>query len=134
MSMAAGLEGRVPFLDVSLVEWGLSVAGRLKLAGRDNKRVVKRVAEQYLSHSITRGAKSGFGIPLDAWFRSPVFAPLLTKLRDPDHPAADLFDRPTLQRVVDEHVRGTRDRGEALWLLGNVFVWAEHYLGASVRQ
>lgn len=134
MSMAASLEGRVPFLDVSLVEWGLSVAGRLKLAGRENKRVVKRVAERYLSPSITRGAKSGFGIPLDAWFRSPVFAPLLTKLRDPNHPAADLFDRPTLQRVVDEHVQGTRDRGEALWLLGNVYVWAEHYLGPSVSQ
>ena len=134
MSMATSLEGRVPFLDIPLVEWGLSVAGRYKLSGRENKRVVKRVAERYLSPAITRGAKSGFGIPLDAWFRSPVFAPLLTKLRDPDHPAADLFDRPTLQRVVDEHVRGTRDRGEALWLLGNVFVWAEHYLGASVRQ
>jgi asparagine synthase (glutamine-hydrolysing) len=132
MSMAASLEGRVPFLDVPLVEWGLSVAGRFKLAGRGNKRVVKRVAERYLHPAITRGAKSGFGIPLDAWFRSPVFAPLLTKLRDPGHPAADLFDRQILQRVVDEHVHGTRDRGEALWLLCNVFVWAELYPDQSI--
>ena len=134
MSMATSLEGRVPFLDIPLVEWGVRVAGRLKLAGRENKRVVKRVAERYLSPAITRGAKSGFGIPLDAWFRSPIFAPLLTRLRDPSHPAADLFDRATLRRVVDEQVRGVRDHGEALWLLSNVFVWAEHYLDAATSH
>jgi asparagine synthase (glutamine-hydrolysing) len=131
MSMAASLEGRVPFLDISLVEWGLRVAGRLKLSGRENKRVVKRVGERYLSPAITRGAKSGFGIPLDAWFRSPVFAPLLARLRDPAHPAAELFDQTVLQRIVAEHASGTRDRGEALWLLGNVYVWAEHNLAAA---
>ena len=42
--------------------------------------------------------------------------------------AAELFDRITLERIVEEHVRGARDHGEALWLLGNVYVWAEHYL------
>jgi asparagine synthase (glutamine-hydrolysing) len=131
MSMAASLEGRVPFLDVSLVEWGLRVAGRLKLSGRENKRVVKRVGERYLSPAITRGAKSGFGVPLDAWFRSPVFAPLLARLRDPAHPAAELFDQSVLQRVVAEHANGTRDRGEALWLLGNVYIWAEQNLAAA---
>jgi asparagine synthase (glutamine-hydrolysing) len=134
MSMAASLEGRVPFLDVPLVEWGLRVAGRLKLAGRENKRVVKRVGERYLSPAITRGAKSGFGIPLDAWFRSPVFAPLLARLRDPDHPAAELFDQTVLQRIVAEHASGTHDRGEALWVLGNVYVWAEHNLAAAAPE
>ncbi len=134
MSMAASLEGRVPFLDVSLVEWGLRVAGRLKLAGRENKRVVKRVGERYLSPAITRGAKSGFGIPLDAWFRSPVFAPLLARLRDPAHPAAELFDETVVRGIVDEHASGTRDRGEALWLLGNVYVWAEQNLAAAPAE
>jgi asparagine synthase (glutamine-hydrolysing) len=131
MSMAASLEGRVPFLDVSLVEWGLRVGGRLKLTGRENKRVVKRVGERYLSPAITRGAKSGFGVPLDAWFRSPVFAPLLTRLKDSSHPAASLFDQAVLQRIVSEHASGAADHGEALWLLGNVYVWAEQH-GAAV--
>jgi asparagine synthetase B (glutamine-hydrolysing) len=127
MSMAASLEGRVPFLDVPLVEWGLQLPGRLKLSGTENKTVVKRVAERYLSPAITRGAKSGFGIPLDAWFRSPVFAPLLTRLKDASHPAAALFDQTVLRRLVSEHAGGAADHGEALWLLGNVYVWAEQH-------
>jgi hypothetical protein len=52
-------------------------------------------------------------------------------LRDPAHPAAELFDQTVLQRIVAEHASGTRDRGEALWLLGNVYVWAEHNLAAA---
>jgi asparagine synthase (glutamine-hydrolysing) len=131
MSMAASLEGRVPFLDVPLIEWGLHLAGSLKLRGRANKVVVKEVASRYLSPAITKGAKSGFGIPLDAWFRSPVFAPLLTRLEDPSHVAASLFDQTVLQRIVREHVAKTVDHGETLWLLGNVFLWAEHHLGAA---
>jgi asparagine synthase (glutamine-hydrolysing) len=131
MSMAASLEGRVPFLDVPLVEWGLQLTSRLKLRGRANKVVVKEVAARYLSPAITTGAKSGFGIPLDAWFRSPVFAPLLTRLQDPSHAAAPLFDQSVLQRIVGEHVAQTADHGEALWLLGNVFLWAEHHIGVA---
>jgi asparagine synthase (glutamine-hydrolysing) len=92
---------------------------------------VKEVASRYLSPAITKGAKSGFGIPLDAWFRSPVFAPLLTRLEDPSHVAASLFDQTVLRRIVREHAANTADHGEALWLLGNVFLWAEHHLGAA---
>ena len=52
-------------------------------------------------------------------------------MQDPDHPAAELFDETVLRSIVDEHAKGTRDRGEALWLLGNVYVWAEHNLAAA---
>lgn len=131
MTMAASLEGRVPFLDVPLVEWGLRLPGRLKLAGQSNKVVVKKVADRYLSPAITHGAKSGFGIPLDAWFRSPVFSPLLTRLQDPSHAAAAFFDQSVLQRIVREHVAETANHGDALWLLGNVYLWAEHHVGAA---
>ena len=125
MSMACGLEGRVPFLDVPLVEWAVRLAGRLKLSGTQNKRVVKTLARRRLNPAIALGAKSGFGVPLGAWFRSPVFAPLLDRLCDPDHPAADMFDRREVRRLTDVHTAGAADHGEALWLLSNVYVWAE---------
>ncbi|MGH7689956.1 MAG: asparagine synthase (glutamine-hydrolyzing), partial [Gemmatimonadaceae bacterium] len=125
MSMACSLEGRVPFLDVPLVEWAVQLAGPLKLSGKQNKRVVKALAQRRLNPAIARGAKSGFGVPLGDWFRSPVLAPLLERLRDPGHPAANLFDQREVRRLTDAHVAGAVDHGEALWLLANVYVWAE---------
>ena len=134
MSMACSLEGRVPFLDVPLVEWAVQLAGRLKLSGTENKRVVKALAQRRLNPAIARGAKSGFGVPLGDWFRSPVLSPLLDRLRDPGHPAADLFDGREVRRLIDAHAAGAADHGEALWLLANVYVWAETNAGGAASR
>ncbi len=134
MSMAVSLEGRVPFLDIPLVEWAVQLAGHLKLSGTENKRVVKALAHRRLNPAIARGAKSGFGVPLDTWFRSPVLAPLLDRLRDPGHPAAGLFVQREVRRLTDEHAAGAADHGEALWLLSNVYVWSEVNLGGVMSE
>ncbi len=125
MSMANGLEGRVPFLDVPLVEWALRTPSSLKLGLRANKRVVKRLAERFLDKRITQGPKSGFGLPLDAWFRGPEMASVLQRLLDRHHPAAYHFDTAVIERIVREHRHAAANHGEALWLLANVYLWAE---------
>jgi asparagine synthase (glutamine-hydrolysing) len=135
MSMAHGLEGRVPFLDVPLVEWGLGLPSSLKIGLRANKRVVKNLARAHLSPRIVHGPKSGFGLPLDEWFRTGAFRSLLDRIRDPEHPGASMFDRAVVQRIVREHTGGKRNHGEILWLVANVFVWAELNQGrASPRR
>jgi asparagine synthase (glutamine-hydrolysing) len=125
MSMAHGLEGRVPFLDMGLTEWALRLPASLKLGQRTNKRVVKRLAARRLSPRIVHGPKSGFGLPLDAWFRGPEFRSVMETLRDQAHPAAGLFDMATVRRLLDEHQLALADHGEVLWLLTNVWLWYE---------
>lgn len=125
MATAAGIEVRAPFLDRRIVEWAVKLPSGHKVRGRQTKRVVKRLAERVLSQRITRGRKSGFGVPLGAWFRDPAFAGLVDRLRDPGHPAASLFERRLIDRLVAEHQAGTADHGEALWLLVNVYLWHE---------
>ena len=59
------------------------------------------------------------------WFQDAAFSALLDRMRDPRHPAAAAFDRPTLDRLLSEHRRGLQDHGEVLWLLANVYLWHE---------
>ncbi|MFN0178722.1 MAG: asparagine synthase (glutamine-hydrolyzing) [Gemmatimonadales bacterium] len=125
MSMASGLEARVPFLDLRLVEWGLRLPSRFKVSGRKNKIVLKALAERWLSPEVATARKSGFGLPLDSWFRAPTFSSLLEPLTRADHPANPLFARPVLERVLTEHRTGVANHGELLWLLVNVFNWYE---------
>jgi asparagine synthase (glutamine-hydrolysing) len=125
MSMAHGLEARVPFLDVRLVEWAAGLASGLKLGVRSNKRVVKHLARGVLSPRIVDGPKSGFGLPLDAWFRRPELGSLMDRIRDPEHPAAANLDSALARRIADAHAAGTADHGEILWLLANVYLWHE---------
>jgi len=125
MSMATGLEGRVPFLDMPLVEWALGLASDEKLRGRGTKVVLKQVAGRHLSERVVHGPKSGFGLPLPAWFRSKTLEPVLDRLDDTAHPATRLVDPQGVRRLLREHRSGSADHSEALWLLLNLYVWEE---------
>lgn len=64
MTMAHGLEGRVPFLDAALVRYALSIDPRLKLhlPGRPEKWLLRRVAEPYLPASVVWRKKEKFAV------------------------------------------------------------------------
>jgi asparagine synthase (glutamine-hydrolysing) len=64
MLMAFGLEGRVPYLDHRLVEFGLSLPDRFKVRGRVGKLLLKRWASDSLPADHVWGKKRGFGVPL----------------------------------------------------------------------
>src|SRR5438477_7591978 len=52
MTMAHGLEARVPFLDHRLVEWAFTIPGRYKLEGNEGKWLVKKAMEDRLPREL----------------------------------------------------------------------------------
>jgi len=125
LTMSSGLEARVPFLDVPLAEWASTVPSDFKLGRTQNKRVVKRLAERYLSPAITRGAKSGFGVPIGDWLKTPAWRGIMDRLLDPTHPATTSVDGTVVRSLVSDHLAGRADHADALWLLTNVYLWHE---------
>jgi asparagine synthase (glutamine-hydrolysing) len=125
MTMAYGLEGRVPFLDVGLAEWAGTVPARYRLGWTGNKMLVKRLAERYLSRGVTHGPKSGFGVPVGDWLRTPAWSDVIERLRDRNHAAANAVDAAQVRAVVDAHLAGTPGLGDVLWLLTNLYLWHE---------
>ena len=67
MSMAHGVEVRVPFLDKELVEFSTTIPPDLKMRGTTTKYLLKKVAERYLPHEVIYRPKSGFGAPVRDW-------------------------------------------------------------------
>lgn len=125
VSMAHGLEARVPFLDVELVEWGARLPTRARIGGRENKRIVRDLARSVLGPSLLSAPKSGFGLPLADWFRATPMQPVVSRLLDPDHPAAAFVAAAVVRKMVQEHSSGLSDHGEALWLLSSFYLWCE---------
>ena len=62
MTMAHGLEGRVPFLDVEFLDWAMSLDPRLKLrpAKTLEKRLLRRAFDGYLPPEILKRPKQEF--------------------------------------------------------------------------
>ncbi len=69
MSMAHGLESRVPLLDHSLVEFAATVPANIKFKDGNMKHMMKTVFKDHLPESlINRRDKMGFPVPLREWF------------------------------------------------------------------
>lgn len=73
MSMAHGLESRVPFLDHTLVEFAATVPADLKFSGGRLKQLLKEVFADVIPPAIlNRRDKMGFPVPLKEWFSGPL--------------------------------------------------------------
>lgn len=66
-SMAHGVEARVPFLDLDLVQAVLSVPIAINYARAERKALLKRVARNFLGNSTLTMRKKGFSSPLGFW-------------------------------------------------------------------
>jgi asparagine synthase (glutamine-hydrolysing) len=123
MSMAAGVEARVPFLDPDLAAFAATVPAALKIKGRERKHVLKQVATKYLPHNVIHRRKVGFTVPLTRWFTG-VLSPMVRGLLLSERALSrGYFDADRLRATVDGHLEQRIDREQALWILLALEIW-----------
>jgi asparagine synthase (glutamine-hydrolysing) len=122
-SMSHSLELRSPLLDHRVVELGLSLPARLKRG----KLALRRAFADDLPPVVAARGKTGFGVPLAAWFRG--------ELRDL---AGDLllgdrgwFDRSAVEQLLNEHGAGRADHGHRLWTLVMLELWQRAHVDTT---
>jgi asparagine synthase (glutamine-hydrolysing) len=128
--MGFGLEGRVPFLDHRVVEFGLSLPDALKIGPRQGKLFLKRWAERRLPAEHLWRRKRGFYVPVRQWFRGP----FLDKL------GASLVQHPMIRRwflpegvaaLVQEQQNGG-NASRAIWGLMQLAIWHRIFIEGHV--
>jgi asparagine synthase (glutamine-hydrolysing) len=72
MSMAAGVEVRVPLLDPDMISLAARLPVGYKQRGRTGKWIFKKAMEPYLPRDVIYRPKTGFGAPLRYWLRNPL--------------------------------------------------------------
>lgn len=82
MSMAHGLELRVPFLDRALVETCFRIPGNEKVQGASPKSLLLRNLRVELPGEIVNRPKKGFTLPFERWLRSEMKSRVEQALRD----------------------------------------------------
>jgi asparagine synthase (glutamine-hydrolysing) len=120
-SMAVSLEVRVPFLDHEVVELAMRLPDRWKLRGGlrggTGKWILKQAFAPMLPPATVRRGKEGFSMPMKNWLRGPL-QPLMRELLSASRLRDRGWFRPrTVERLVDEHVRGRRNHAHRLWCL-----------------
>lgn len=122
MTMAWGLEARVPFLDYRVAELSARIPSRFKL-GDGGKQVLKEVARQVIPHTVIDRPKGYFPVPglkhLQGRTRDWVRELLLEGGND-----RGLFNRASLERLLAHPEEDlTPLRGSRLWQLAALNLW-----------
>jgi asparagine synthase (glutamine-hydrolysing) len=131
-SMAHSLELRSPLLDHRVVELGLALPDHLKRRGREGKIALRRAFADDLPSSVSQRGKSGFGVPLAAWFRGEL-RPLARELLLGELARSRGWFRATaVERLLDDHAAGRADNGHRLWTLVMLELWQRAHVDEPV--
>ncbi|PZN11855.1 MAG: asparagine synthase (glutamine-hydrolyzing) [Bacillota bacterium] len=100
MSMAAGLEVRVPFCDHRLVEYVWNVPWEMKTTGGREKGLLRRALEGVLPEAVLRRKKSPFPKTFNPAYLAAVSAWVEQVLEDPASPLRPLLDAEAVSRLA----------------------------------
>ncbi len=128
LSMAHGLEVRLPFLDPEVMDLLARVPPRFKLRGRTEKHVLREATRGLLPESIRRRRKRGLTAPLDRWMRGPL-PEFAAELLAPDRlRAKGYFDPREVAARLAAHRAGRKGAAGSLMGVLAVQLWDELFL------
>ena len=154
LSMAHGLESRVPFMDNDLVDFAMQCPVGLKLNNladvlkinendhrdkrtvyfqktNDGKQILRDMMNRYIPADITIAEKQGFSAPDASWFKGESIDFVKRTLLDSSARIYDVLDRQAVEPLVAQHLRGEENRRLLIWSLLNVEAWMKEVQPAN---
>ncbi len=132
-SMAFGIETRLPFLDVRLVEFVFSLSNDWKLRDGWTKVVLRQSLRGFVPDGILqRVDKMGFATPEDDWFRGDLAAYTRDVLLDSRSRARGYLHIPGIEQELTSHLSGRQSIGSTIWRWVNLELWCRLFLDRRV--
>ncbi|MGE0769707.1 MAG: asparagine synthase (glutamine-hydrolyzing) [Hyphomicrobiaceae bacterium] len=151
VSMAHGLESRVPFLDNDLVDFAMKLPASTKLGNlaevvkmdenepggkqnryfqktKDGKLILRDMMRRHIPVQITDREKQGFSAPDASWFKGESIDYVRARLMMPKARIYDVLSREAVQGLISDHLEGRENRRLLIWSLLNLEQFMESYL------
>jgi len=129
MSMAHGLEVRVPYCDHRLVDYVFNVPWRMKTFDGREKSILRAAARELLPGSIVERQKSPYPSTQDPSYEKAVRAEVAEILADRSHPAASLLNKTAVEKLLQRPVGNTSSLAERSGLerARSISAWVKDY-------
>lgn len=128
MSMAEGVEVRVPFLDRDLVEFSCTLPVHYKLHGTSVKWVLKKTMEKYLPREIIYRPKTGFGVPLRRWIREDLSEYVNEILSENSIRSRNIFDYTGVKKLIELDRKRIVEASYTVLSLMSIELWCRKFL------
>jgi asparagine synthase (glutamine-hydrolysing) len=123
-TMSVSLEGRIPLLDRSIVEFAASLPIDVRMRDGQAKWPLRQLLSRYVPREMFERPKSGFGVPIEEWLVGPLRPWAEEHLFS--EPVRDVLDVSLVQRAWRDHRNGRRNHAYELWDIIMFSVWCEH--------
>lgn len=133
MSMAFGLESRVPILDHRLVELAAKIptAWKLSLYQRPSmfqgKRIWRDAIHEYLPNHVLNQQKRGWFTPMAKWLRGGL-RDYATEVLSPRNLPAEYFNVPEMQKVFINHLESKEYNLNIIWATVMWTLWYRRFI------
>ena len=122
MSMAHGLEQRVPFLDVEFMRFVERVPATMRMRALKRKALHRRALRKVVPEQLLNRPKLGFSTPYDRWLREELGTEVEQRFA-PGSELGGLIDPATVRRLVHGHQTGRADNKRLLYCLLELAEW-----------
>jgi asparagine synthase (glutamine-hydrolysing) len=128
ISMASGVEVRVPLLDPELMALAARLPLRFKQRGRIGKWVLRRAMEPYLPREVISRGKTGFGAPLRHWLRHELRPVVDEVLSESSIAQRGLFDPQGVHRMIALDREQKIDGSYTIFSLMCIELWCRMFI------
>jgi asparagine synthase (glutamine-hydrolysing) len=128
VSMASGVEVRVPMLDPELMSLAARLPLRLKQRGRHGKWILRKAMEPYLPRDVIWRTKAGFGAPLRHWLRNDLRPIVNDVLSEPSLRSRGLFDPKGVRELVEADRERRVDAAYSIFSMICIELWCRMFV------
>ncbi|MGH7287181.1 MAG: asparagine synthase (glutamine-hydrolyzing) [Myxococcota bacterium] len=131
VSMASGVEVRVPMLDPELMALAARLPLHLKQRGRHGKWILRKAMESYLPRDVIWRTKAGFGAPLRHWLRNDLRTIVDDVLSDASLRARGLFDPKGVAELIEADRERRVDAAYSIFSMICIELWCRMFVDRS---
>src|SRR3989338_7801811 len=128
ISMATGIEVRVPLIDKELVQFATCIPSHYKQHNKISKAILKKSMEPYLPKEIIYRSKTGFGAPLRQWLHHDLREMVEHYLSIKTIENRGLFDAEAVQHLITLDRSGKTDAAYTLFSLMSIEIWCQQFI------
>ena len=126
MSMAHGLESRVPFLDRGVYMVAKDLPLEEKISDTNTKTAFREAAHRYMPAAAAEKKKLGFPVPIRIWLRQDKYYEIV-KEAFCSKEAERFFHTDELMKLLNTHRAGKEDYSRHIWNVYTFLVWYRQY-------
>ncbi len=129
-TMAVALEGREPFLDHKIIEFGVSLPDKYKFRDNQSKWLTRKILASYLPEELTNRPKQGFAIPITDWLKNQFKEELVHIATDDDFCTEFSLNQNELEKIVMDFLNSKSNEvnPQFVWFIYILYQWKNQWL------